>query len=326
MDGITRKQNLYIQGNSLIKESTPFDMGRRILAYEMATSAKNIPPVCFNYEPDVTDFIDYFNKLKKEKNISITINTLIIKCIIEGLKAAPKLNSHLNYKYKSARGTLTTFDFVNVNMPTILPDGTMQALNIRNADKYNICELEQQIKVLLQKFEDEMALGQAQIDLSLSQTLSFLAHGKPITCFSRLFWAVFGKERIKMNGYNSLIKYAIEVRKYNKTVKKDTLINKYDLNEGTIMISNIGSIGKNLRGHVTMFEIIPPQIFGVLVGNLQRQAVASNDTQSEFVDVKTVLPLTLAFDHRACDFGNLIPFINRMDAIFANPKILDEWI
>lgn len=326
MDGITRKQNLYIQGNSLIKQSTPLDMGRRILAYEMATSAKSIPHVCFNYEPDVTEFIKYFNKLKAEKNVSITINTLIIKCIIEGLKAAPKLNSHLNYKYKSARGTLTTFDYVNVNMPTILPDGTMQALNIRNADKYNLCELEQQIKVLLKKFEDEMALGQAQIDLSLSQTLNFLAHGKPITCFSRLFWALFGKERIRMNGYNSLIKYFMEVHKYNKTVKKDMLINKYDLNEGTIMISNIGSIGRNLRGHVTMFEIIPPQIFGVLVGNLQRQSVVSNSVQSEFVDVKTVLPLTLAFDHRACDFGNLIPFINRMDEVFANPQILDEWM
>lgn len=326
MDGIARKQNLYIQSNNLIKQSTPLDMGRRILAYEMATSAKNIPHVCFNYEPDVTDFINYFNKLKKERGISVTINTLVIRCIIEGLKAAPKLNSHLNYKYKSARGTLTTFDFVNVNMPTILPDGTMQALNIRNADKYTLCELEQQIRVLLQKFEDEMALGQAQIDLSLSQTLNFLAHGKPITCFSRLFWALFGKERIRMNGYNSIVKYAVEVGKYNKTVKKDTLINKYDLNEGTIMISNIGSIGRNLRGHVTMFELIPPQIFGVLVGNLQRQSVVSSDIGEESIDVKTILPLTLAFDHRACDFGNLIPFINRMDEVFANPHILDEWL
>ena len=171
-----------------------------------------------------------------------------------------------------------------------------------------------------------MALGQAQIDLSLSQTLNFLAHGKPITCFSRLFWALFGKERIKMGGYNSLIKYAIEVGKYNKTVKKDARINKYDLDEGTIMISNIGSIGRNLRGHVTMFELIPPQIFGVLVGNLQRQSAVFSDEQEETIGVKTVLPLTLAFDHRACDFGNLIPFIDRMDEVFANPHILDEWL
>ena len=34
------------------------------------------------------------------------------------------------------------------------------------------------------------------------------------------------------------------------------------------------------------------------------------------------LPICLAFDHRALDFGEIIPFIKKLDSIFENPNIL----
>lgn len=114
-------------------------------------------------------------------------------------------------------------------------------------------------------------------------------------------------------------------RQYKKTVDTTNVISKDDLREGTIVVPNIGSLKKDLTGRISLFEIIPPQVFAVMVCNLQRLPRVINDGE-ERVEIRTVLPMNLAFDHRACDFGDLIPFIERMDKIFANPQIIDSWL
>ena len=37
------------------------------------------------------------------------------------------------------------------------------------------------------------------------------------------------------------------------------------------------------------------------------------------------MPITVAIDHRALDFGDCKPFFERLDAIFADPKIILKW-
>ena len=39
-------------------------------------------------------------------------------------------------------------------------------------------------------------------------------------------------------------------------------------------------------------------------------------------ETKSKLPICLAFDHRALDFGEVIPFMKKLDSIFENPKII----
>ena len=39
-----------------------------------------------------------------------------------------------------------------------------------------------------------------------------------------------------------------------------------------------------------------------------------------------VLPLTVAFDHRALDMGDMIPFFEKLDEIFANTEMIKEWV
>ncbi len=325
MDYTDRKVNLRERNKGgLRNSSTPLNLGRRVLAYEMQVSAGEIPHVCFQYEPDVTAFMAYFKEKQAKLGKKITFNTLILKCITEGMKAAPVLNSHLYYKFRSAKGTIRTFDKIDINMPTILPDGSMQALNVRDAGAGNIFDLDDKIKDLIEKARDEIAFGQAQHTLAFNQTIGMLKKGRFHTFFARVFGAYFGKERIRMHGCKTNAEYLIMRHKHNKTIDRSKAIKKEDLQEGTVVVSNIGSLKKDLNGRISLFEIIPPQVFAVMVCNLQRKPVVVSDGE-ERLEIRTVLPLTLAFDHRACDFGDLIPFIEKMDEIFACPRLIDPW-
>lgn len=319
-----RKINKY-SGGGLKDGEIVLDMSRRILAHTMMVSARDIPHVCFEYEPDVTDFVEYFSKFKKENDIKVSFNTLMLKCITEGMKESPILNSHLYYKPRSAKGTIRTFEKIAINMPTILQDGTMQSLTIQDAGAGSLTDLDNKIKTLLEKSQDEIRFGQAQYALAYEQTIGYLKKGKIRSFFSRVWGANFGKERIKMHGSNNTLQFLAMSRKYNKAHKTDDPITKDDLREGTVVVSNVGSIKKDLKGRVSLFEIIPPQVFAVMLGNLQRKPVVINDEEGERVEIRTVLPITLAFDHRACDFGDLIPFIEKMDEIFARPEIMENW-
>lgn len=38
-----------------------------------------------------------------------------------------------------------------------------------------------------------------------------------------------------------------------------------------------------------------------------------------------VLAICIAFDHRALDFGDIVPFLKTLDGIFENPKVMHTW-
>ena len=326
MPNVDKKTDLKPK-RTLRDETIPIDLSRRILAHTTMVSAAEIPHVCFEYEPDVTDFVAYFSEFKRKNNVKLSFNVLILKCIAEAMKNAPILNSHLYYKFKSSKGTLKTFEKIDVNMPVILPNGTMQSLRVQDIGAGTLLTLDAKIKDLLEKSRDELMFAKAQFALANEQTRELLKKGKFGTFFARIIGAYFGKEKLRLSGYDSFFAYLSALNKHKKTVDTKNAITKDDLREGTIVVSNVGSIKKDLRGRVSMFEIIPPQVFAVMVCNLQRQPVVVKDADgSEKVEIKTVLPMNLAFDHRACDFGDLVPFIEKMDEIFAHPEIIDSWI
>lgn len=49
------------------------------------------------------------------------------------------------------------------------------------------------------------------------------------------------------------------------------------------------------------------------------------DLLKVYQQVKEILPITIVFDHRALDFGDVVPLIRQMDNYLANPEILQEW-
>lgn len=94
---------------------------------------------------------------------------------------------------------------------------------------------------------------------------------------------------------------------------------------GTVTVSNLGSICRT-SGSVALLEILPPQVLAVGVSALQEKpGVFVNAEGRKEIGIRKTLPLCLAFDHRAFDFGDVVPMIQRLDELFAAPQALADW-
>jgi pyruvate dehydrogenase E2 component (dihydrolipoamide acetyltransferase) len=62
------------------------------------------------------------------------------------------------------------------------------------------------------------------------------------------------------------------------------------------------------------------------MGALQDKEYAFRNDKGE-VDLATkkVLPINIMFDHRIGGFADVVPFIKKIDEIFANPEVIWEW-
>ncbi|UKI23498.1 MAG: 2-oxo acid dehydrogenase subunit E2 [Anaerotruncus sp.] len=77
----------------------------------------------------------------------------------------------------------------------------------------------------------------------------------------------------------------------------------------------------------TLLEIIPPQTTAFAVNAVQDKPIVVKDENGEkHIEIRQILPITVAIDHRALDYGDCIPFFKKLDEIFKNPKILHSWM
>ncbi len=76
-----------------------------------------------------------------------------------------------------------------------------------------------------------------------------------------------------------------------------------------------------------MLEIIPPQVSAFAVNAIQKRPVVTEDKYgSDKIEIKKILPITIAIDHRALDYGDCVPFFEKLDEIFSNPHMIFEWV
>lgn len=274
-----------------------FSIERKLISYMTTRSWQRIPHVSYMYEPDITDFIDEFKKLKVEDASfqNISINSLMLKVFSEGLKFAPKLNAHISYDHSTGEGEIRTIKDINVNMPWILPNGKMMTISINNIEEMSLYEINKYIK------ED------------LSQKISNMDSQSLSKSFS---------DKINFNTIDSIISGERKVSEDNNSENKS----KLPLEIGTITISNIGSTYRDQRGAITLLDIIPPQVcvigFGAI---LEKPGVYIDENGEKAIGIRKTLPICLAFDHRALDFGEIIPFMKKLDSIFENPNILKSF-
>ncbi|QAA32447.1 2-oxo acid dehydrogenase subunit E2 [Clostridium manihotivorum] len=300
-------------------KSQRFGLQRRVVSHMTSTSWKNIPHVSYIYEPDITDFFREFSKLAKDKNSKghkITFNTLMIKVLIEGLLAAPALNAHIKYNHKKSEGSTEIFEKINVSIPWLLSDGKMITPVMPNADKMSLEDIADYVIKLSKRIEntnvDEM-LYKAVIADTINE-LKKLNFG----VIRRIIASKVTRYRIKgLQGK--------EKEEYYKIPENERLIEE-DIMSGTVTVSNIGSLYKEQRGFFALLEIIPPQVFAVGLGSVQeRPGVYIKENKTKEIGIRKILPMCLAFDHRAVDFSSIIPFLKRLDEIFANPEVIHHW-
>ena len=60
-------------------------------------------------------------------------------------------------------------------------------------------------------------------------------------------------------------------------------------------------------------------------GKQQVWVVYQNEKGEDEIRVGRMLPMCLVFDHRAVDFDEIVPFLNRMEEIFKNPEEMYNW-
>ena len=297
-----------------------FGIARKIVSNMTAESWETIPHAVVSYEADVTEFLKEYKKLNEgctDKNKKISINTVVMKIITEGLKVAPMMNCHLKFERALVRGKLYYHDRVNVSMPAMLPDGRMMTVNLRHMDNKSLTKMTEIINDTMRRMQNTN-MDEAMFEVSLDNTLKGLKKGKIKQAVLRLIGSKTGKHKVKtLKGE--------EKKKYYSIPESDRLTKK-DIEQGTITISNLGSVHRNQTGMCFLLEIIPPQVTAIAVNAIRKQpTVVTDENGNDTIEVRQILPLTIAFDHKALDYGDVLPFMNKLDEIFANPAIIHDW-
>uniref|UniRef100_UPI003FEE665A 2-oxo acid dehydrogenase subunit E2 n=1 Tax=Candidatus Fimivicinus sp. TaxID=3056640 RepID=UPI003FEE665A len=233
-----------------------FGMQRKIVSHMTSESWKTVPHVTYMYEPDVTDFMKEYRILSRDSNRShkITVNTIMLKAIAEGLKAAPSLNAHIDYRDRTVRGTVTQLERIDISVPWCLPNGEMMTVNLRDVGSKSLDELAEYIEDVGRRMENT-DFNEAMYEVAFAETMTHLKHLHIVRVLRRLFGTKVGKHRVKTLSGKAK-------RAYHKIPVGDRLT-KADMEQGSVTVSNIGSIYREQHGATALLEIVPPQIFAV---------------------------------------------------------------
>lgn len=296
-----------------------FGIQRKIVANMTTESWESIPHVTYNYEPDVTEFMYEYKRLNENcaPEDKVTLNTLMLKIIVEGLKADPAMNSHIEFDRKLVRGTIHTYEDINISMPMVLPNGEMMTINLHNFESKSLDEMVDYIADVNRRVENT-DLNEVMMDVSMDNTITGLKEGKIKQTFYRIIGSKTGKHKVKtLSG---------KAKKEYYSIPESDRLTKRDIEQGTITVSNIGSTYRQQRGETCLLEIVPPQVCAIAVGAVQdKPVVVVNENEEKEIAIRQVMPLCIAFDHRALDFGEIVPFIKRLDEIFEEPEIIHTW-
>lgn len=293
-----------------------FGIARKIVSNMTAESWETIPHAVISYEPEVTEFLKVMKDINKDATpeTKLTINTIMLRVIVEGLKACPIMNSHIEFNRKLVRGNVKTFKEIDISMPMVLKTGEMMTINMHDMQDKTMSQMRDTIADSVRRANNS-DMNEVMFEVSLDNTLQGLKRGKIAQTINRLVGSKTGKHKVKtLTGQAKKEYYSIPVT---------DRLTKHDIEQGTITVSNLGSVCRNWNGICTLLEIIPPQVCAIAIGATQLVPIAEQDGT---IRTGYRLPFTIAFDHRALDMGDITPFVNKLNEIFEKPDIIREWV
>ncbi len=129
-------------GDELIE----MDRMRKIIAEHMVMSKQVSPHVTSYVEADVTNIVEWRNKVKKDfmkrENENITFTPIFIEAIVKAIKDFPMINISVNGT------TIIKRKDINIGMATALPSGNLIVPVIKNADRLNLVGLTKSVNEL----------------------------------------------------------------------------------------------------------------------------------------------------------------------------------
>ena len=127
-------------------EIIEMDRMRKLIAQHMVNSKHTSPHVTSFSESDVTNLVQWRDRIKNEfekrENEKITFTPLFIEAVVKCIKKYPWLNSSLD------GDKLIVKKDINIGMATALPSGNLIVPVIKNADQLNIVGLTKQVNNL----------------------------------------------------------------------------------------------------------------------------------------------------------------------------------
>ncbi|MBR5203543.1 MAG: 2-oxo acid dehydrogenase subunit E2 [Clostridia bacterium] len=278
------------------------------------SNATTQPTAAYAYEADITKLWDAYKELKAECGYPLSFNTIMMKAMVEGLKVAPRLNAHIDFKPFSVSGRMVIKKHMNIAMPVVLNSGETFPVNIINAEEKNLKELQEQITDVVTRMKTTN-IQRTYTDMTILRSIAFLLTGKIIQTIAMGVKGAFGKS--KMGDIKDL---------FNQPPKEENALAPEHVKEGTVCFSNWGTLSRSLNGMGTQAPLLYPQVFMMGVGTIQDKEFAFRNSNGEIdLGVKKVMPITLTFDHRIGAFNDVIPFIKVLDEIFENPSVIKEW-
>lgn len=296
-----------------------FGIARKIVSNMTSESWEQIPHMSASYEADVTDFLKECKKLNAGSSEKITINTVMMKVICEGLKAAPKMNTTLDFNRNLVRGTLNYHDQIDISMPTMFSTGEMMTLNMHDMGNKTLQEMAAAAVNDTIRRANNSDMNEVMFEVSMDNTVNGLRKGKLKQTLCRLFGS-------KMPGKHKVHTLSGQAKKDYYAIPVEDRLTKHDIEQGTTTVSNLGSVCRNQKGMCMLLEIIPPQTTAFAINAVQeRPVVVTDEFGCKKIEIRSIMPITIAADHRALDFGDCVPFLNKLDEIFADPQIIYKW-
>ena len=291
-----------------------FNLKGRISGYILTKSQQNIPTCGYNYEADITKLWEVFTELKQNCGYNLTFNTLMMRILVEGLKAAPRLNSHIDFNATSSCGTLIQKKHIDVAMPVLLENGETFPIKVRNSEDKTLKELSEQIDKLFETLKTT-DIDRVMFDVIIQRTVGLMLSGAVIPTIAQTVTGYVGKHKVaKLKG------------RFERAPRDGSSLLMEDLNEGSVCMTNWGVLYGGLSGNVTYTPLLYPQVFLMAIGVVRdRDYAFKNEEGVVDIGTKKYLPITLMFDHRIGGFNDVMPFIKKLDEIFQNPEIMREW-
>ena len=297
-------------------QTEQFGLQRKIVAAMTSAGWRHTPHACFLYEADVTKLVELLKELNTGRDFSdaITVNTAMLKIIVEGIKACPQMNGHIRYNEFLAGGSVTLSEHIDVTLPVMLDRKTMLTLNIHGLEQKSISGIRDAVADSIRRAKNSN-LQQVMYEVAMHDTLLELRRGRVLRALGRLlgFWLEGGPRRL-LHG---------RAKRAYQAIPATERLTRRDLEQGTVTVTNPGMLYKRWDGACVMLEIVPPQIAAVAINMVQDRAVVDKDGT---LRAGKVMALTIVFDHRALDASDLVPFVARVDQILRAPEVLREWI
>ncbi|MBR6637305.1 MAG: 2-oxo acid dehydrogenase subunit E2, partial [Lachnospiraceae bacterium] len=214
----------------------------RLISNVLVNSQREIPGTACNYEADVTRLWEEYKSLKAECDYPLTFNSVMLKILVEGLKAAPRLNAHFEYNHRKTSGRLIIKKHIDVAMAVCLENGETFQIKLKHLEDKSLKEIALQAENVKDRL-GKTNLKKVMFNVAGQRMLGLASKGKIIDTFSQFISAYFGKAKIAK--FSKLIN--------PKSYKKKSSGKKYeglkvdDFIEGTVCFTNWGPLYENLN-------------------------------------------------------------------------------